>query len=317
MNLDEEQRRRTEGVLLGAACGDALGVPYEFAPVLPPEEVPRMIGGGLGPYEPAEWSDDTQMAVCIAQVTATGVDLREESALDAVAAWFLRWFAEGASDVGMQTRRVLTTTAEIGGQAATMRAAAAKLHRETKKTAGNGSLMRTAAVALPYLDDPAAMAEAARMVSGLTHFDGLAGDACVLWCSGIRRAVLDGCFDGVREGLDLLPAVRRDQWSDWMADAENRPPGTFMPNGFVVQALQAAWSSIVHSPGQGREHLEQSLYTAVRIGNDTDTVAAIAGALLGARWGSTAIPRTWRDTVHGWPGLNGSDLQELALSATR
>jgi ADP-ribosylglycohydrolase len=317
MILSEEQRDRVAGVLLGAACGDALGVPYEFAPVLPAQEVPRMIGGGLGPYTPAEWSDDTQMAVCIAQVAATGTDLREPPALDAIAARFLTWLAEGASDVGMQTRRVLTTTAELGGKAATMRAAAAKLHRETKKTAGNGSLMRTAAVTLPYLDDPAAMAEAARTVSGLTHFDDLAGDACVLWCSGIRRAVLNGSFDGVREGLRLLPAQRRDQWSDWLTDAETRPPGTFMPNGFVVQALQAAWSSIVHTPGHGTEHLQQSLYAAVRIGNDTDTVAAIAGALLGARWGSEAIPQTWRDTVHGWPDLTGSDLQELALSATR
>lgn len=189
MILSEEQRDRVAGVLLGAACGDALGVPYEFAPVLPAQEVPRMIGGGLGPYTPAEWSDDTQMAVCIAQVAATGTDLREPPALDAIAARFLTWLAEGASDVGMQTRRVLTTTAELGGKAATMRAAAAKLHRETKKTAGNGSLMRTAAVTLPYLDDPAAMAEAARTVSGLTHFDDLAGDACVLWCSGILSLI--------------------------------------------------------------------------------------------------------------------------------
>ena len=65
------QSDRIEGVLLGAACGDALGVPYEFGSApLAPGEVPRMVGGGLGPYAPGEWSDDTQMAVVIARVAA-------------------------------------------------------------------------------------------------------------------------------------------------------------------------------------------------------------------------------------------------------
>jgi hypothetical protein len=147
----------------------------------------------------------------------------------------------------------------------------------------------------------------------LTHHDPLAGDACVLWCSGVRRAVLDATFDGVREGLDLLPADRRGRWGDWLADAETRPPGTFIPNGFVVQALQAAWSSIVHTRGEGGEHLVEALVAAVRVGDDTDTTAAIAGALLGARWGASAIPDDWRTAVHGWPGLAADDLVDLAL----
>jgi len=56
---------RARGAMLASACGDALGVPYEFAA---PTDSPEMIGGGLGPYEPGEWSDDTQMAICIAKV---------------------------------------------------------------------------------------------------------------------------------------------------------------------------------------------------------------------------------------------------------
>ncbi|GAA2094529.1 ADP-ribosylglycohydrolase family protein [Actinomadura alba] len=312
-----DQRDRIAGVLTGAACGDALGVPYEFAALLGPDETPEMIGGGLGPYEPGEWSDDTQMALCIAQVAATGADLREQAALDGIARWFLKWFAEGASDVGMQTRRVLAATArrEGAGAGAAMRAAATELHAETGRSAGNGSLMRTAVVAVAHLDDVVAMAEAARAVSELTHFDPLAGDACVLWCAGIRRAVLDGVFDGVREGLDLLPVERRAQWADWLADAETRPPGTFIPNGFVVQALQAAWSAVVHTPADGSRHLERALHAVVRVGDDTDTIAAIAGALLGARWGVSAIPAEWRAAVNGWPGMRAADLEALSLSA--
>ncbi|WP_433288381.1 ADP-ribosylglycohydrolase family protein [Micromonospora sp. CA-244673] len=329
VRLDAIQSDRAAGVLLGAACGDALGVPYEFGAPLPANEQPEMRGGGLGPYAPGEYSDDTQMAMCIAEVSATGADLRRSDFLDRIAGNFLRWRREGASDIGAQTRKVLDAVSHANGPgiAAAMRDAATDLHRRTGRSAGNGSLMRTAPVALAYLGDPEALAEAARAVSELTHYDPLAADACVLWCAGIRRAVLDGTFDGVREGLDLLPAQRRDRWSGWLAEAESKPPEQFRPNGFVVPALQAAWSAITHTdvpdhnPRQGSfpcQHLEHALTAAVRVGDDTDTVAAIAGALLGARWGSSAVPLAWQRAVHGWPRRRAADLIRLSvLSAQR
>lgn len=322
--LNVIQGDRAAGVLLAAACGDALGVPYEFQPPLAVGEQPEMRGGGLGPYAPGEYSDDTQMAMCIAEVSATGADLRSSDSLDRIADNFLRWRREGASDIGAQTRQVLDAVSHTSGSgiAAVMRDAAAELHRRTGRSAGNGSLMRTAPVALANLGQPEELAEAARAVSELTHHDPLAGDACVLWCAGIRRAVLDGTFDGVREGLDLLPAQRRDQWSGWLAEAESKPAEQFRPNGFVVPALQAAWSAITHTdvpdhdPGQGSfpcQHLERALAAAVRVGDDTDTIAAIAGALLGARWGSSAVPLPWQRLVHGWPNRRAADLISLAL----
>ena len=106
--LTSRQLDRAAGVLLAAACGDALGVPYEFARPPGPGEMPVMKGGGLGPYAPGEYSDDTQMAVCIAQVAATGADLRSAGALDQIAAHFLDWAARGATDIGSQTRAVLS-----------------------------------------------------------------------------------------------------------------------------------------------------------------------------------------------------------------
>ena len=117
----------------------------------------------------------------------------------------------------------------------------------------------------------------------------------------------------VRRGLDLVPESRREQWDAWLADAldmdsnraESVPGARFSPNGFTVTALQAATAAIVSTPG---EELEAALHGAIRIGNDTDTVAAIAGALLGARWGASAVPTHWREVVHGWPGLTGADL---------
>lgn len=62
-------------------------------------------------------------------------------------------------------------------------------------------------------------------------------------------------------------------------------------------------------------HLQASLDTAIRIGNDTDTVAAIAGGLLGARWGASAVPAAWRRIVHGYPGRTAEDLVETAQLA--
>lgn len=305
MVLSVEQQDRVKGVLLGAACGDALGVPYEFGPLLGVDDVPAMIGGGLGPYAPGEYSDDTQMAICIARVAATGLDLRTEEALDRVAIAFVSWLDGGASDVGAQTRAVLTASR---GKPEAMRDAAKSVHDMTGRSAGNGSLMRTAPVALSFLDDQDAMVTAARAVSGLTHYDDLASDACVLWCSGIRHAVLDASFDGVHNGLSLLPADRASQWEKWLTEAEANPPSRFNPNGFVVPALQAAWSAVVHA-----DDLPSALVAAVRAGDDTDTVAAIAGALAGARWGASAIPAQWRAAVHGWPGLRADDLVDLAL----
>src|ERR1700733_7475432 len=149
-DLSPRQLDRAAGVLLGAGCGDALGVPYEFALRLGPDQTPVMKGGGLGPYEPGEYSDDTQMAVCIAKVAATGLDLRTEEALDAVAGGFLEWAGSGASDMGMQTRGVLSMARQNldDHPAAALRAAARHLHERTGRTAGNGSLMRTGVVAL-------------------------------------------------------------------------------------------------------------------------------------------------------------------------
>nr|WP_281285028.1 ADP-ribosylglycohydrolase family protein [Nocardioides albertanoniae] len=83
-----------------------------------------------------------------------------------------------------------------------------------------------------------------------------------------------------------------------------------------MTALQAAWSSIAQTPVPETDpgsHYVEALDTAIRIGNDTDTVAAIAGGLLGARWGTAAIPAEWRELSHGYPGLTGDDLAALAL----
>lgn len=314
---------RIEGVLLTTAAGDALGAPYEFQPPRGPELDVTMSGGG--PWEPGEWTDDTAMAIAIAEIAATGADLREESAQDAIVTRWLEW-SHGSKDVGIQTGSVLRS-ARIGSviTAERARAASAALHERSGRTAGNGSLMRTAPVALAYLDDEGAMVEAARAISELTHFDPDAGDACVLWCSAIRHAVLTGELD-VRVGLRHLASERREMWSTRLDAAEAGRPAEFPSNGWVVSALQAAWSAIATTPvpeddpasEQFRaDHLRLSLDAAVRAGFDTDTVAAIAGGLLGAAYGASAVPLEWRWKLHGWPNLDSHGLVGLAEAVAR
>lgn len=313
MTLTTAQIDRACGVLLGTAAGDALGAPYEFQPARGPELEVAMVGGGSFGWSPGEWTDDTSMAIAIAEVAATGADLRDEAAQDAIVERWWDW-SRTATDVGNQTRSVLGRVEAQNGWAATALTASREFHERTGHTAGNGALMRTAPVALAYLDDEDGLVVAARAISGLTHYDPDAGDACVVWCCAIRHAVLTGELD-VRVGLRHLDADRRATWSDRLDVAESSHPASIRNNGWVVAALQAAWSAVVGSDtddGLTAEHLARGLDAAVRAGDDTDTVAAIAGGLLGAAYGASAVPAQWRRLLHGWPGLRSRDLVKLA-----
>lgn len=321
--LSPAQADRAAGVLLGTACGDALGAGYEFGPPRVHGENVAMAGGGSFGWAPGEWTDDTSMAVVIAKAAATGADLRAPAALDTVTARFVAWSGE-AADVGVQTRAVLSAVA-ADPTAAAATAVAAEWFRRSGRT-GNGSLMRTAPVALAYLDDGEGLVAAAHAVSALTHGDREAGEACALWCLAIRHAVLHGDLRGLRTAVATLSADRAALWTRRLDRAEAVPPHHIEHNGWVVAALMAAWSAISRTPAPAddpaggsfpAEAFRRGLDAAVRAGNDTDTVAAIAGSLLGARWGASAVPPAWRRLLHGWPGLRARDLVALAMLTAR
>ena len=249
--LSDSQLDRIEGVLLGQAVGDAMGAPYEPGDV-PFTGTPELLGGGFGDYAPGEWSDDTQMSLYIARVAATGADLTSREALDEIARGFCRWVAlDGASDVGVQTRRVLGAVVagrDEPGIAARMRAAAADLDVATRRTGGNGALMRNGIVGLTRLNDRRATAASARAVAELTHADPLAGDCCVIHAEMIRSAVMAPPWRGgplpaaaaAMRALDLIPAERRNYWRDLfdggiLSDSRCLEPPS--GDGFTVHAL--------------------------------------------------------------------------------
>ena len=141
---------RAVGALLATAAGDALGAGYEFTYPSPSTPI-EMIGGGIGAFEPGEWTDDTAMAVAVARVTAAGLDVRTPAGLDAVATGFVGWYDSRPKDIGNQTRAVLSRRDLVG---ADMQATARSL---AGRKGGNGSLMRTAPIGIAYLGDEQAV----------------------------------------------------------------------------------------------------------------------------------------------------------------
>jgi ADP-ribosylglycohydrolase len=296
MTLSEQQYERAAGVLVGTAAGDALGAGYEFTHPSA-DTLIFMKGGGSFNWAPGEWTDDTSMAMCVAAGLSKG-----RADLDVIAESFVRWYDSGPPDIGNQTRAVLSARSP---DAQSMTAKAASL---SGRTGGNGSLMRTAPVALAFLDDATGCVDAAAAISDLTHHDDRAREACQMWSFAIRHAVLTGTLDGIRLYLSEASGPTVDYWSPLLDDAETGTPADFPNNGWVVHALQTAWWAINKAGGDVPSTLEH----CVRAGNDTDTTAAIAGGLVGALRGASAVPPEWFEILHGYPGATGTDLADVA-----
>ena len=306
--LSPAQMDRATGAMVGLAVGNALGSGYAFQPKPHPLEV-RMLPGGLGPYALGEWADDTAMAIPILQAAAEGKDLLDPATQNEVAAVWAGW-AAGAKDAAPVIAKVLAAyEPELGAES--LRRAAAVLHASGAPASGNASLMRTTPIAVAYLHDAGVMAQAARTYSDLTHGNPMAADACILWNLAQREAILNGRFD-IRAGLPHIPESRRSQWEQLLQQAESGMPQDFaIRNGWGAQTVQHVWSAIVHGEQGDASHFEHTLRQVISAGGDTPTAAAIAGSLLGARWGVSAIPLEWRRRVHGWPGLRDKDLLQL------
>lgn len=312
MELTSIQLDRAIGAVLASAAGDALGSQYEFGPALPDDVTPTF-GRGVFGHAPGEWTDDTSMAIPILDVLARGDRLDYPASREEIVGRWTGW-ARTAKDVGAQTQSVLTRiSASFAEQ--DVRAAARAVHEQAGRSAGNGALMRTGPLALGYLDRPVAdLVDAARAVSELTHWEADSAAACILWCAAIRHAILTGELD-MRGQLALLPAADAARWSPLIDEAlaPGAHPRDFMEsNGWVVRAFQGALAAVA-----GATSLTDAVERAIRGGNDTDTVAAIAGSLAGAVWGEAAVPAAWKKKLHGWPDYTGDDLERQATLAAR
>lgn len=306
MPLTREQR--AIGTVVGSAVGDALGAPFEFGPEgafsarFPVGEDRDEMSGGGG-WDPGEATDDTQMAVLVAESLLDHGGL----APDDLFARFQRWATSAPKDIGLQTEDVLTNGLPWDQAAA--------IHFQvTGRAAGNGSLMRAATSAVFYAPAGTDVTmDAARRIAALTHGDGAAWEGTALLHELVRLA-LDGTdpVDGIPRALALVRPGHRDRYAtvlapDWHPDQATEFNGAVWPClGSAVWALRTTRS------------YEDAVRAAIDLGGDTDTVAAVTGALAGAVYGAGAIPRRWTDRLHvPLPGfgervLRTAELTELA-----
>ena len=315
MKLTAQQLDRAAGAVVGSAVGDALGAPYEFGPSHPDDFIPQF-GPGKGGEQPGDWTDDTAMAVGILDALAAGHDIDSDRGIQAVIDRWYQWVDEDGRGIGIQTIQVMGGAKEDRTEAGLLRSSEAA-HARTGRSGGNGSLMRIGPLALGYLapDSERALQSAAERVTRVTHWEPDNAAAVTIWSLLIRRAILTGELDA--SGFtDLVAdgAGRRSRWSGVIdeAQAASHPREFSEGNGWVVKAFQAALVAV-----QGATDFRDAIYRAIRGGRDTDTVAAIAGALAGARWGLSSIPLSWQRKIHGWPGYDANDLARLAILAAR
>ncbi|MFG1665369.1 ADP-ribosylglycohydrolase family protein [Streptomyces sp. Y7] len=291
---------RAVATIVGSAVGDALGAPFEFGPEgvfsarFPDAGGDGEMCGGGG-WEPGEATDDTQMAVLVAESLLE----RGELNLPDIFARFQRWAAADPKDIGLQTEDVLTNGMPWD-------LAAAVHFQVNQRAAGNGSLMRASTSAVHFAPaGQSATMDAARRIAALTHGDRAAWEGTAIFHELIRRALtgVDPC-SALPEVLDLVHPDHRQRYAtvlapDWHPDRATEFNGAVWPClGSAVWALRNTTT------------FEEALRAAIDLGGDTDTVAAVTGGLAGAYYGPDAIPDRWTEPLHvPLPGFGGRVLR--------
>ncbi len=279
-----DARDRVTGSVLGLALGDALGAPFEFLRAgnvpdpIPALELPWM------DLPPGSTTDDTAMARNLVRSLVAGGGFHPAD----VVARHLEWFRTDPPDVGALTRRVLKRVAR--GEDASEAAQAVWEERGPEVSAGNGSVMYCAPLGLAYANRPAELAELAPRLSALTHHDERCRTAVLAISLGVAALVRgESAEDAVRGSL--APVLDRDggEELEYLVEAV----GTARPidgpdQGFCLFAGGVGFQALLR--GGGFEH---ELRRVVSLGGDTDTNAAVAGALVGAAVGVGSLPVPW------------------------
>lgn len=284
---------RYRGALLGLAAGDALGTTLEFRAPGTFEPVVEMTGGGPFGLRPGEWTDDTSMALCLAEslIERGGFDPSDQLNR------YVRWRDEGhlasngrCFDIGIRTNRSLEAYLASGE---------AYRERHPDSDAGNGSLMRLAPVPLFFALDPDAALERAADSSRTTHSARPCVDACRYFGGLIVSAV-----NGV-EKRDLLAPLHAPVPGYWRTSQlhpeidevaagsfARREPPEIRGSGHVVRCLEAALWAFARS-----DTFEKGCLLAVNLGDDADTTGAVFGQIAGAYYGAEGIPVRWREIL--------------------
>lgn len=291
---------RAKGALFGLAVGDALGVPLEFEKRDVHPLVAEMIGGGPFDLKPGEWTDDTSMALCLADALIANPQLDERDLMRR----FVRWWRKGENsvngvcfDIGMTTESALSRFEETGEV----------VINADPNRAGNGSLMRLAPVAMVAGGDVDLAADLARRQSACTHGAPVCLDACALYAELLVAAIAGA---PKREVLGRRPILfgHDDVAAIALGSYRVKKRHEIRSTGFVLDTLEAALWAIWNS-----DSFEEALIKAVNLAGDADTVGAVTGQLAGALWGASAIPSQWIATLARNTRLKSKAAQLLSL----
>jgi len=279
--------------MLGLAMGDAIGTAVESKPRGSFLPIDDMVGGGTFRLKPGEWTDDTSMALCLAEslVECGGFDPVDQLAR------YRRWWRAGYMSSNGRCF-------DIGGTVS----AALRRFEETREpycgsteadTAGNGSIMRLAPVPLAYARRPREAVARSAESSRTTHGAATAVDAC-RYLGGL----LVGAVNGVAKE-ELLAPRYEPVAGLWRADPlhpeideiaagsfKRRRPPEIAGSGFVVRSLEAALWALWSTDG-----FREGCLAAANLGDDADTTAAVYGQLAGAAYGAEALPDGWRSKI--------------------
>ena len=278
------------GVLLGLACGDALGRPVEFRS---PQQITtehgtltEMVGYGTWGQPAGTITDDTDQALCIAR------SLDESRGFDAadIADRFVAWYDSGPFDIGNMTRRSI--------QALKQDQAWDEAGRQVWETspegsnAGNGSVMRCPPLAVAYRDDPDRLAEVSRQSSVITHAD----PRCTYGCAVLNLTVAGFLRDETNPLANAIEYISGEAPDELVSALVPVADGTELESvstsGYVVDSLQTALHDALSA-----DSAEDAIVTAVNRGGDTDTIGAIAGSVAGARFGVQDLPERWLSKI--------------------
>ena len=270
-------RDRAIGALLGLAVGDAVGTTLEFKPRDTYPQLLDMVGGGPFGLKPGQWTDDTAMALALADSLQKNPNLDETDLMQR----FVDWYRHGTYsctgqcfDIGITTRQALARWQKTGDPFA---------GSTDPMSAGNGSLMRLAPVAIRHFENRALLRDVATRQSQTTHAAPEAVDACVAYAEVLADAIAGSKRSEVLRNREEAFAgkITPIMAGSWRGKARD----DMRASGYVSHSLQASLWSVARS-GDYRG----AVLLAANLGEDADTTGAIAGQLAGALYGEAGIP---------------------------
>lgn len=278
---------RFRGCLLGLACGDAVGTTVEFYPRGRFKPLEDMVGGGKFKVQKGDWTDDTSMALCLAEslLQKNGFDAHDQMER------YLKWGNEGylsckshAFGVGKTVARALGVFIRTGNPYA---------GSTDPTTAGNGSIMRLAPVVMYYYPNVDDVIQYAGESSITTH----GAEECVLSCQLLASIIYNALAGKDKESVlfqNHLTNVPLPQSIQKIADGDyrNKSIEQIRGTGYVVDSLEAAlWCFYT------TENFKDAILRAANLGDDADTTAAICGQVAGAYYGENIIPLSWLNNL--------------------